>query len=109
MPDPTFGELMAPPEASSTVVVNLKTEAYDVYIGRGSPWGNPYRIGCDGDRGQVVDLYETYMRGRLAASKPLRRDLLNLRGKRLGCFCKPLPCHGDVLMRLMQEAHDAEP
>jgi hypothetical protein len=67
-----------------------------VYIGRGSKWGNPFVIGRDGDRAAVIAKYERYLRS--------RHDLLlaldELRGKDLVCFCAPLACHGDLLLRL---------
>jgi hypothetical protein len=78
-----------------TTVVNLKKEPYDVYIGRGSKWGNPFKIGRDGNRKEVIEKYENY----LLNSPELMRDLQELKGKRLGCYCKPLPCHGDILVK----------
>lgn len=79
-------------------VVHCKREPYDVYIGRGSKWGNPFRIGEDGDREEVISKYEAYIMS--------RRDLLDslpeLQGKVLGCWCKPKACHGDIL-RIMVE------
>ena len=82
-----------------TKVVNLRKEQYDVYIGRGSKWGNPFRIGRDGDRKTVIEKYRKYIH--------LKRDLINalpeLKDKKLGCYCKPLPCHGDVLIELMKQ------
>jgi hypothetical protein len=69
---------------------------YDVYIGRGSPWGNPFREGIDGTREEVIARYET----RLMTQPELLAQLPSLRGKRLGCYCAPKPCHGDVLLRL---------
>jgi hypothetical protein len=44
----------------NTTVVNLKREAYDVYIGRGSKWGNPFVIGPDGDRMEVLAKYREH-------------------------------------------------
>jgi len=80
-------------------VVNKYHSAYDVYIGRGSKWGNPFRIGPDGNREEVIAKYETYIR-----NKPeLLAQITELIGKTLGCFCAPLPCHGDVLARLAEE------
>ncbi|MFF2053745.1 DUF4326 domain-containing protein [Leifsonia sp. NPDC058194] len=74
-------------------VVNKRKETYDVYIGRGSIWGNPFVIGRDGDRAEVIRKYEAYL-----ASRPeLIARLPELRGKRIGCFCAPQACHGDVL------------
>ena len=42
-------------------VVNKYTEAYDIYIGRGSMWGNPYKLGVHGDRKEVISLYRQYL------------------------------------------------
>lgn len=76
-------------------VVNKRREPYDVYIGRGSIWGNPFVIGRDGDRAEVIRKFEEY----LAASPELIARLPELLGKRIACFCAPLACHGDVLKR----------
>ena len=80
-------------------VVHCKKSPYDVYIGRPSKWGNPFVIGKDGTRTEVIRKYEQYIR-----SKPdLLFQLEELDGKILGCWCSPLPCHGDVLIRLLNE------
>ena len=71
----------------------------DVYIGRPSKWGNPYTIGVyDGSRSEVIAKFEEYAR-----EKFTREELLELRGKTLVCWCKPLACHGDVLVDLVEE------
>lgn len=80
---------------TETVVVH-KREPHDVYIGRPSKWGNPYTIGPDGGRAEVIEKYRKYVTG----SKRLMSCLHELKGKRLGCFCAPKPCHGDVLKEL---------
>ena len=82
-----------------TQVVNLKTDPYQVYIGRGSEWGNPFRIGVDGDRQEVIEMYEYYIRSHPEKMKRLH----TLQGKVLGCYCKPEDCHGDILIKLMHE------
>jgi hypothetical protein len=82
-----------------TTVVNKTKEDYDVYIGRGSKWGNPFPIGTCGSRAQVIQLYKEY----ILASEGLMYDLHELKGKRLGCYCKPLACHGDVLKELVDD------
>ena len=46
---------------SETRVVNVRKEGHDVYIGRGSMWGNPFRIGPDGTRIEVIKKYEKYL------------------------------------------------
>jgi len=80
-----------------TKVVHCKKERYDVYIGRPSKWGNPFSIGKDGTRKEVLEKYEKYILG----NEKLMNDLHELEGKVLGCWCKPRACHGDVLMKLI--------
>lgn len=82
----------------ATTVVNKYRDDFDIYIGRGSIWGNPFPLAkghTDADRARVIAQYEEYL-----LSRP---DLLSrvheLRGKRLACFCAPKPCHGDVLKK----------
>jgi len=77
-----------------TRVVNLHNEPCDVRIDRTTKWGNPYRIGRDGDRAEVVRRYAAYLDSR----PDLLAALPELVGKRWGCWCWPLPCHGDVLL-----------
>ena len=81
-----------------TKVVHCKRELYDVYIGRPSKWGNPFAIGKDGTRQEVIAKYETWVQ----AQPTLMTALPELRGKRLGCWCSPQSCHGDVLARLAE-------
>ena len=76
-------------------VVHCKKEPYDVYIGRPSKWGNPFVIGKDGSREDVVDLYKEYI-----MKSPLLNDIGELKDKTLGCWCKPKSCHGDVLKEI---------
>ena len=82
-----------------TKVVNIRTKQYDVYIGRGSKWGNPFRIGRDGDRATVIAKYREYIMGR----QHLLSCLPELSGKILGCYCKPKACHGDILILLIEK------
>lgn len=80
----------------STRVVHCKREQFDVYIGRPSKWGNPFTIGPDVTREQAIELYEEW----IEEQPHLLASLGELRGKTLGCYCHPLPCHGDVLAEL---------
>jgi hypothetical protein len=86
-------------KAPTTVVVNMREEDYEVYIGRPSKWGNPFVIGKDGTRKEVIVKYRKYIMTR----KDLLESLHELEGKRLGCFCAPMACHGDVLVELVSE------
>jgi len=81
-----------------TRVVHCKKEKYDVYIGRPSKWGNPFKIGEHGDRKTVIEKYRLW----ILSNKKLFNDLDELDGKVLGCWCKPEPCHGDVLVELLE-------
>lgn len=64
-----------------------------VYIGRGSPWGNPYAIGPGRTRDAVCDMFEQLVLPTL--------NLEPLRGKDLVCFCAPKRCHGDSILRAL--------
>lgn len=84
-----------------TVVVNLRAEPYDVYIGRrgrdeDGDFGNPFRLGVDGSRPEVIEKFRQHFIARLKDPE-YRRRVEGLRGQRLGCFCKPAACHGDVI------------
>lgn len=68
-----------------------------VYIGRGSKWGNPFIIGKDGNREDVVQKYCEW----ICNNPSLLADLHELAGKDLVCFCSPLMCHGHVLEKLV--------
>ena len=74
----------------------------EVYIGRTSIWGNPYVIGKDGSREEVIAKYRDYVFG----NRFLLDQLHTLRGKDLVCFCKPKACHGDVLVELVKYFYD---
>jgi hypothetical protein len=84
-----------------TKVVHCKRSDYDVYIGRGrdpktgeeSPWGNPFRIGPDGTREQVINKYRVWIK----TQPQLMARIPELKDKVLGCFCAPNYCHGYVL------------
>ncbi len=84
-------------------VVNVNAERYDVYIGRPHPgqewaWGNPFEIGRDGTRAEVIEKFKEFF---LASDDEralwMRENISTLSGKTLGCWCKPKACHGDFL------------
>lgn len=91
---------------SETRVVNKRSgEHYDVYIGRGSKWGNPFthlNVGSTKAQFQVKTRDEsvTAYRAWVLNQPELMADLHELKGKTLCCFCKPLSCHGDILAEL---------
>ena len=65
-----------------------------------SPFANPFKVGRDGTREEVLEKFEALMRQRLVVTPHLLSDL---EGKTLGCWCKPAACHGDVLIKLMSK------
>ncbi len=99
---------------SITRVANKdKGEKYDVYIGRGSNWGNPHAVGFgaspgeeQNDREEAIRKYKyDFEKGFLKKNK---KEALKLRGKILGCHCKPLACHGDVLAEYLNSLDDGK-
>ncbi|MEI5097653.1 DUF4326 domain-containing protein [Streptomyces sp. PmtG] len=106
---------------SRTTVVNLKGHRGDpdyadvVYVGRalhrggwdlaGSPLASPFRPGKDGTRDEVVALYRDHLLGR----PDLLALLPELRGRRLGCWCVPEPCHAEVIAELADSGADGTP
>jgi|688.fasta_scaffold190153_4 hypothetical protein len=90
---------VAPPPPCSPFVVHCKRSKHDVYIGRPSKWGNPFEIGKDGDRAEVIQKYREWV----ATQPNLMAALPELRGKVLGCWCAPKACHGDVLVSLAND------
>lgn len=91
----------------------------NIYIGRGgivfidkqrfpkedSIWCNPYKINSENNREKVLKLYEKYIREKIKKEN-LNSKLLELKGKNLGCWCKPEPCHGDILVKLIEEVNN---
>lgn len=83
-----------------TSVVNKDSgSAFDIYIGRGSLLGNPFPIehGSDKDRSHVIEKYKEHFYTNIVTNPEMQRYLEGIRGLRLGCHCKPLPCHGDII------------
>lgn len=85
-----------------TTVVNLKHEPYDVYIGRAGKGqdgylGNPFRLEREEDRDAVLEAFRNYFVDRVVKDAEYRKRVTALKDKRLGCFCAPKKCHGDVI------------
>ena len=88
-----------------TTVVHVNEAAYDVYIGRpygphaGSKWANPFHIGKDGTREEVLRKYENW----IVSNRDLLTSLGELKDKVLGCWCHLKECHGDVLAAMVNK------
>lgn len=94
------------PVPITTVANKDKDQAFDIYIGRGGPWGNPFPIdnALDVDRTKVIERYRTYFYSEILGNPEKRKQLEGLRGIRLGCHCKPLPCHGDIIAEYLNNS-----
>lgn len=103
-------------------VANIKKgEKYDIYIGRPSKYGNIFSHLPHSrntiyvpTREAAVQAYEDWLLGREYTDiKQDRRywileHLRQLKGKTLGCYCSPLPCHGDVLVKLVKKIEEQD-
>jgi RNA recognition motif-containing protein len=92
----TFGARQTT-KRSKTQVVHCKKSNYDVYIGRPTDWGNPFVIGKDGDRADVIRKYRDWI---MLQPDLLARAKKELRGQTIACWCKPEACHGDILAEI---------
>lgn len=98
-----------PDRTAAATVVNLRREPFDVYIGRAGKgqdgyFGNPYDVRKYG--AMALTLYREHFEAKIASSPEFRRRVLALRGKRLGCFCKPKACHGDIIVNWLEQHHE---
>lgn len=84
-------------------VLNKRTDTIPIdaiYVGRPTKWGNPFIIGRDGTRTEVIERY-----AHMICTSDLVTSFEELRGKDLVCWCAPLPCHADVLLKLANRTH----
>lgn len=113
-----------------TKVVNLRKNRFDFYIGRRNRfvdpnygtgngpttekgydgfYGNPFTLrprATDAERDECLTLFKQYFYQRLAEDEEFRVRVHALRGKVLGCFCSPKPCHGDVIAEYLEATHE---
>jgi len=95
---------MAP---ASRRVVHCKKASFDVYVGRGSKWGNPFSHLRDSRAEFLVATREEAIRKHrewILTQDQLLNDLPELIGKVLGCYCAPKSCHADTLVELSERA-----
>ena len=96
-----------------TVVVNINKEPFDIYIGRAGRgqdgyFGNPFRMGSGISREDAVERFQKYFTERIQKDAEFNWQVLALKGKRLGCFCKPKACHGDVIADWLNKMEEQE-
>lgn len=90
-----------------TTVVNIRRNEYDVYIGRAGRgqsgyFGNPFPLMNKSARGSTLERYREYFNNRIKTDPEFKEKIHSLKGKRLGCFCKPHPCHGDIIAEYLE-------
>ena len=95
----------------TTKVVNLRNHDYDVYIGRQGKgedgyFGNPFWLSKESERGSTIENYKKYFFNRLENDEEFKKRIHALKGLTLGCFCKPYPCHGDVIKNYLDNLND---
>ena len=66
-------------------------------------FGNPFEIGKDGTREEAIKKFREYFNKRIHDDPEYKQRILDLKGKHLGCFCKPLACHGDVIVEWLEQ------
>lgn len=88
--------------AGIVFIENSETGIKERFPKHSSPFHNPYKIGKDGTRNEVLDKYREYIVKKLNVEPTLVNSLMELRGKNLGCWCHPEPCHGDILLELIK-------
>jgi len=85
-------------------VLNIKNATYlldSVFIGRPSKWGNPFVIGKDGTREEVIEKYRQWVKEQPESF--IQEIKTELKGKNLICYCAPKACHGDVLLPIAND------
>lgn len=86
-----------------TKIVNVKYKECDLYIDRRSKWGNPFRIGPDGTREEVIAKFKEHI---LKYPHLIEEAKTVMKGKTLGCWCAPFKCHGHVWKELIFDGTD---
>ena len=116
---------LAQKNTTETTVVNLETNIYDEYIGRRSEpyahmltagikpgakgWlGNPHPIGwCKicrehHTRTECISTFKRDFYKAISGNEDFKNTVLTLKGKQLGCYCKPKECHGDIIKEYIE-------
>ncbi len=83
----------------------VESKAGSTYIGRGSPLGNPFPITKELPRLEAIAKYKVYLISRILSNNDMIINALKAltNESRLLCFCKPAPCHGDIIKEIWEE------
>lgn len=95
-----------------TKLVNIRKEKCDVYIGRGSIFGNPYtHLPLNKTKAQfqvesaekAIEKYREYFYHLIETDPDFLDEVLRLKDKILGCYCAPEPCHGEIIVEFLDK------
>ena len=69
-----------------------------------STFANPFKIGKNCNTlEESIEKYKKHLMTLIETNPNVKKELSSLKGKTLGCWCKPKPCHGDILLKLIDE------
>lgn len=85
------------------LVVHCRNTQFDVYIGRPTIFGNPFGLATEDERDFVCEQYAQCLRDRCADDYHFLTEVQKLRGQVLGCWCAPRRCHGDEIVKFLDE------
>jgi hypothetical protein len=89
-------------------VVNRVVDDRGIYVGRPSIFGNPFEIGKDGTRTEVIEKYEAYFIRRLEVDIVFKNEFLKLVDQArsgelvLACWCHPQRCHAEIIKKYIE-------
>lgn len=89
--------------ASVVFIQNDETKQKERFPKEQSIFANPFKIGKDGTLEEVIQKYKKYIIDKLEISLKFQNEFKKLKGKNLGCWCHPEPCHGDALLDLLKK------
>jgi hypothetical protein len=84
-------------------IKNEITEKKERYPKISSVFCNPFKVGKDGNREEVIEKYENYITEKIQLEPELKIRLIEMKNKNLGCWCYPEKCHGDILIDIINK------
>ena len=109
---PTYGDLREWMEDPNNVYIGRsgvillpdhETGKKSRFPKKNSIWANPFKISSKATRETVIKQYREYISHKIASDPKMKLELEKLKGKTLGCWCAPEPCHGDILLELLEK------
>lgn len=84
-------------------------EGFDVFVGRPTEFGNPWKAGVHGTLAEVLERYRGYIENRIAHDARFRHRVLALKGKRIACPCSSSSCHASILAEIVNRIASERP